>query len=256
MTHWIKLYTEILNDPKVGRLSYQLRWRFTEALLLAGAQEDNGYLPDTTDAAFMAHCSERDMIADWRALADAGLLAETPDGWLVVNFAKRQAPSEVAERVRLHRERKQLLQERYGNISVTTPDTDTESDTEQNRININSIGDGDKFQEVKEMVEKHTGMPAMPGDVPALQELAAMDDLCESDIVAAVAFFKDNGNVARGAAHLLKSVKYQRAMRIQERANAPPRTNGKAKRTGVIEAERARLAAEEAAKDGDKKRST
>ena len=151
---------------------------------------------------------------------------------------------------RLHRERKQLLQERYGNISVTTPEQNR-TDTDTELINISSIGAADNFQEVKQLIEKHTGMPAMPGDVPALQELADMDDLQEADIVAAVAFFKTNGNVARGASHLLKSIKYQRAMRIQERANAPPKAgrNGQGGKSAV-ELERERLR-REAAEHGD-----
>lgn len=246
MTYWIKLYTEILNDPKVGRLDDHQHRRFIEALLLAGNEERDGYLPDLADAAYMTHADEAELVTDWRSLERAGLLAETDDGWLVVNFAKRQAPSEVAERVRLHRQRKNLLQERYGNISVTTPDTDTESDTDTELINIiNSDADA-KFQHVRQLIEKHTGMPSMPGDVPAINELAALDDLQECDIVGAVAFFKDNGNVARGAAHLLKSIKYKRGARIQERANAPPK-NGRPRKTGAIDAALAELEAE----DGD-----
>jgi hypothetical protein len=246
MTYWIKLYTEILNDPKVGLLTNDLKWRFTEALLLAGNEEQDGYLPATAHAAFMAHTSEAELVADWRSLERAGLLAETDDGWLVINFAKRQAPSEVAERVRLHRERKNLLQERYGNLHATTPDTDTDTETDsESDTELINISSTDNFQNVRQLIEKHTGMPSMPGDVPALQELAAMDDLQEGDVIGAVAFFKDNGNVARGAAHLLKSIKYKRAMRIQERANAPPGKNGRSRKTGAIDAALAELEAED-----------
>jgi len=49
------------------------------------------------------------MLKSLRTMSTTGIVAETPDGWLVVNFAKRQAPAGGAERMRQFRERSKAL---------------------------------------------------------------------------------------------------------------------------------------------------
>lgn len=54
------------------------------------------------------------MLNALRTMSETGIVAETPDGWLVVNFIKRQSALTDAERSQLYRER---------HNSVTTRDT-------------------------------------------------------------------------------------------------------------------------------------
>ena len=62
--YWLKLYYDILDDPKIGTLRAAVRWRFVECLLVAGECDDNGYIPDVQEYA-------------WRVRADASMASTT-----------------------------------------------------------------------------------------------------------------------------------------------------------------------------------
>lgn len=108
--YWIKLYMEILDDPKMGRLPCNLWRRFVECCLMAGESREAGFLPDLATLAWRLRVDERTLHQELTSLADFGLLELKPYNpfdtrWFVVNFAKRQAASSVTERVKRHRER-------------------------------------------------------------------------------------------------------------------------------------------------------
>lgn len=111
--YWIKLYHELLHDPKIGRLPDRAFRRFIELLLIAGETEADGYLPAPRDMAWTLRSDEAELVEDLELLAQAGMLRQTDDGWLVVNFAKRQAFVPTRERVQRFRER-QRKAEYYG----------------------------------------------------------------------------------------------------------------------------------------------
>jgi hypothetical protein len=102
---WIKLYIEILDDPKVGLMPDWCFRRFIQFLLVAREHNQNGLLGPVTQLAWRLRSSEDDVLSALRTMSEIGIVAETPDGWLVVNFAKRQARIDGAERTRLYRER-------------------------------------------------------------------------------------------------------------------------------------------------------
>ena len=93
---WIKLYTEMLDDPKIGRLSIALRWRFVELLLLAGECDEDGALIGSgfplsaSDIAWRLRCETGALMDDLHALEAAGLVAYDGEAWLIVKFAARQ----------------------------------------------------------------------------------------------------------------------------------------------------------------------
>lgn len=116
--YWIKLYHEILNDPKMGRLSDRLWRRCIECFLMAGQQADDGYLPCTADMAWMLRTDEATLVADLTALAEYNILEERDGRWYVINFTKRQDADTPAEKQARYRERKRK-QEYY---AVDTPE--------------------------------------------------------------------------------------------------------------------------------------
>ena len=131
--YWIKLYHEILRDPKMGRLPDRTWRRAIELFLLAGESGDDGLLPDTDDIAWQLRVDAETLQADLETLAEHGIVTETEDGWLVTNFEARQGPVPGSERVARYRERKR--KDQYdGNGDVTSrytePDTDTEPEPE------------------------------------------------------------------------------------------------------------------------------
>ena len=127
--YWIKLYHEILHDPKMGRLPDPLWRRFVELCLLAGEHDADGILPDVPDMAWTLRMNEEQLAADLHELEAAGFVHRNGDGWIVTNFSKRQSPVSSAERVARYRERKRK-DAYYCNDDVTNRYTDTDTDTE------------------------------------------------------------------------------------------------------------------------------
>ena len=137
--HWIKLYVEINDDPKIGLLPVNARWRFISALALAGELGEGGFLPPVDDElAYRLHTEVETLQAEMRMLAGRGLaeLRMHGDGqerWFLTHFAERQAPSPNAERQRQWRHRQSNadsnapVTNRYANV---TPETETETERE------------------------------------------------------------------------------------------------------------------------------
>lgn len=107
--HWIKLYVEINDDPKIGLLPVNARWRFISALALAGELDDGGFIPPVNDElAYRLHTEVETLQAEMRMLAGRGLaeLRMHPDGeerWFLSHFAERQAPSTPTQRAQKSR---------------------------------------------------------------------------------------------------------------------------------------------------------
>ena len=102
--YWIKLYHEILNDRKMVTLSDDL-WRFAiECFLLAGMEDDDGYLPEIADIAFASRKTEEQTETYLNELIRVGILEFTNGKYYVVNFTKRQEPMDKAEYQRRRRE--------------------------------------------------------------------------------------------------------------------------------------------------------
>ena len=123
---WIKLYIEMLYDPKLGRLPNHLWRRAVELFLLAGREGNDGALPPVEEMAWILRLPEEKVLEDLHGLAEAGVVhtcattagtsLREPDQWMVTDFAKQQAAVPVEERVRQFRERNgggQIVTKRY-----------------------------------------------------------------------------------------------------------------------------------------------
>lgn len=135
--YWIKLYHEILRDPKMARLPDRVWRRTIELFLLAGEIGKNGTIGNTDDIAWALRVSLRQFEKDIAAIEEAGIVKRDGNGWLVVNFEKRNAPVTGAERVRRHRnaKRNESVTEvkRECNESVTKNGIDTDTDTDTDK---------------------------------------------------------------------------------------------------------------------------
>jgi hypothetical protein len=140
MRYWIKLYTEIVHDPKMGRLTDRQFRTCINLFALAGELDQDGALPGLADMAWELHIPYDDLVTDLQALAAVNILTCDTDTWHICKWQKRQAqapsaaPDKVLQRVHEHRERKRnegvtsLRQE--AKRDVTPPDTDTDTDVE------------------------------------------------------------------------------------------------------------------------------
>jgi hypothetical protein len=138
MRYWVKLYTEIVNDPKMGRLTDRQFRTCINLFALAGEIDQDGTLPDVDDLAWRLRLQRADLIADLEALAAVNILTATSEGWIISKWEERQAkaPSAAKEKVlqRVHEYR-----ERERNEDVTTLHPEVKravTPPEKNRIDI------------------------------------------------------------------------------------------------------------------------
>ena len=129
---WVKLYHEVLHDPKMGRLTDNLWRRVIEVILLAGECGNDGLLPGALDMAWTLRLSVEALEADLLQLAKYDIVEQAPQGWKVVHFSNRQAPIEAKDRVSAYRDRIQkhdyyateTTEKQGSNEDVTTRNTD------------------------------------------------------------------------------------------------------------------------------------
>lgn len=133
--YWIKLYHEMLDDPKVARLNDSTYRRFIECLLLAGELDEEGLLPPVADMAWRLRQSETALAQDLSRLAIGEMVElkqhEGEERWFISKFAKRQSPTPGAQRVRAYRERKRKEEKKKNAADIYT-DTDTDIYTYRN----------------------------------------------------------------------------------------------------------------------------
>ena len=103
---WIKLYYEILTDPKMGGMDDHTWRRTIELFLLAGIEGEDGYLPPIADIAWHLRTSEEDIEQVLARLEQLHIIAKTDQGYVVANYAKRQKSIEPKERMQSLRNRK------------------------------------------------------------------------------------------------------------------------------------------------------
>lgn len=119
---WFRLYDDIINDPKILRLDETLRWRYISLLCIVSKNSERGYIPDDEDVCLMMRIDANEWADTKLKLIDRGLINRNEGKLLINGWFKRQYSSDdAAERVRKHREMK-----RYGNVTVTPPDTETD----------------------------------------------------------------------------------------------------------------------------------
>lgn len=150
--YWIKLYHEVLDDPKMGMLPDNLWRRTIELFLLAGElsidlpEDDRGNLPPTNELAWRLRRSPVELEQELEQLAKINIVTKTESGWIVTKFAERQKAVPASERMRQLRERKQkdkkpvTTDKDLVTRSVTKRNTESESDKEIDSI-PNGIGD-------------------------------------------------------------------------------------------------------------------
>lgn len=129
MAAWIKLYTETLSDPKMGRMSDHLYRRTIELFMIAGTVNLNGILPDVEDIAWMLHTSAKDIRETVEALSGMGILTVSGQKITVTHFAERQMSNLTeAERKAAYRDKQRTKLEQLSgqcpdDMSGHCPDT-------------------------------------------------------------------------------------------------------------------------------------
>ncbi len=140
--YWIKLYHEILDDPKMALLPDRLWRRVVELFLLAGKHGTDGQLPDSRQLAWLLRMNPDELEMDLKQIETTGMIERLTNGWLVVNFAKRQAAIPGAERTQQHRKRAKQ-QQYYDDVTqvkqVVTQNQINRIDTDINTTTTGAI---------------------------------------------------------------------------------------------------------------------
>jgi len=140
--YWIKLYHDILHDPKMGKLSDREFRRSIELFLLAGETDEGGTLPSIVDIAWQLRVDEEQLETEMIELQKVGILSVQDGCWSVTNFAKRQAAETSTERWQRWNERQH--QQKYNGDETTVKRNSNETFAEED-IDIDKIrGEEDK----------------------------------------------------------------------------------------------------------------
>ncbi len=138
--YWIKLYHEILDDPKMMRMDEVVFARCIKIFLLAGKANDSGYLPCTADIAWHLRLSDDEIEATLAELQRVNIIIRDGERWLVRRFAARNEAMPPAEKMRYYRQ-EQKSQEYHGEplpesdepVTNSVTNSHTESDKESDK---------------------------------------------------------------------------------------------------------------------------
>lgn len=121
---WVKLYTEMLDDVKLARLTPAQCWRFTQLILLAAECDAAGALVTgdsrmtTEDISWRLRSDIGDMQETIDRLVEIGLLIVEDGLYIIKNFANRQGPAQEEKR-KQWRERQERRRNRVNGVNVT-----------------------------------------------------------------------------------------------------------------------------------------
>lgn len=178
---WIKLHHQILDDLKFGLLPEFEKWRAIELFLAAGENGEDGLLPPVERLAWRLRLPLAKLEETLSALSQAGVVHETPQGWVVTDFQKTQEAQTSTERSRSFRERNAPATKGFnqGNDPATksfknsnevavaasnsysTSESDSES-LEEERVHTQSAGAGGQAQPSEYPAQP--GMPTTPAE--------------------------------------------------------------------------------------------
>lgn len=136
--YWIKLYHEILYDPKMGKMSDKLFRHTIQLFLLAGETDKEGELPSIDDICWALRITENECNETLQELQRLNVANCNGDSvWYITHFKNRQDASTSTERSRARRERIGKKQVKNNQPDATNtqrnvaPDADTESKEEE-----------------------------------------------------------------------------------------------------------------------------
>ena len=191
MRYWIKLYTEIVHDPKMGRLTDRQFRTCINLFAMAGNLDQEGALPPRDDIAWQLRMIHDELDADLQELEHVGIIELRENGWYVRKWQERQsrAPSDAPERVlqRVHdyrqRQRNEVVTSLHSDVtSLQRGVTPSEAEKRRSREEAETEAEAETAQTAATAVavkayENVCGL--ISGKDQRDEILAAIDDLTE-----------------------------------------------------------------------------
>jgi len=166
---WFRIYDEILDDPKVLKLSLDMRWHYVAMMCIANKENKGGTLPDIEDVGIRLRTSTDEAKRIVQVLVAGGVLdrdAETQvlsvHGWSSRQFksddvTQRSSRSKAKKRERSHDENRNVPMKWMGNVvlpkggngprTCATEQNRTDTEQIQNRYNADRVSDDHLGQE-------------------------------------------------------------------------------------------------------------
>jgi len=143
---WFRLYNEIIDDPKVAKMTPEMFKVFIFLLCLASDFEQNGDIPlSRRELSWRLRIPIKKINSYLDRLNELNIITENPVISLI-NWDKRQFASDSSkERVKRYRQR-------HCNVTVTPDVTPPDTDTEQNRIDTDTDTDKKPLPPFKEII--------------------------------------------------------------------------------------------------------
>ena len=127
---WLRLYTEILDDPKVQKLPPDIFKTWINLLCVAKNLDMDGVLPEVEDLSFLLRIPENTVIQHLKELCQRGLLDENEiHGWKERQFISDNDPTAV------DRKRRQ----RHGHVTRDVTHDVTDDVTDMSRVTENNM---------------------------------------------------------------------------------------------------------------------
>ena len=147
---WIKLYTEILSDPKMGRMNDKMFRRTIELFLIAGKEDRDGMLPSLDDIAWSLHSTVKEIQTVLSDLKSIGIIEEKSEGYLIKHFSERQnSDSSRSEINRRYYENSKLRKS-----EIQTSEILNKTSESDNRQSENKTAKKSEIQTIEEEVEE------------------------------------------------------------------------------------------------------
>jgi len=125
---WVKVYTEMLDDPKLAKINDVIKWRFIELILVAAECDAGGafIVGDSEmtidDIAWRLRADKEKLSSDIETLIKSSLLHRDGTILEIPKFADRQGPTQKEKRASW-KERQQKRRERVTRESQNPDDT-------------------------------------------------------------------------------------------------------------------------------------
>ena len=105
---WFRLYSEILDDPNVMKLTETMRWRYVALMAVANREEKRGQLPSNTTIGFYLRLNPLEVESTLKELHKRKLLRRKHGNFIIKNFLERQFESDIStDRVKRYRDKRE-----------------------------------------------------------------------------------------------------------------------------------------------------
>lgn len=220
--YWLKLYTEILDDPKYYRLSDNAKLGMYELMMVAKKVGQDGHLPSVDDIEFYT----RRTVSWWQPVIDElkaiNFITDNTTGLVIRKFEERQAAIPSDEKQRKYREAQHKK-----DYSGYEPVTDALRKVTESKSKSKSKSTEEEKEKngatslTQQMIESVIGIPpANSSDLKALDEIESLTPTL-TDIQAAYSWISGQGKRVKYYSSLVGPIRTAIAKRVQKPMATP-----------------------------------